>query len=89
VRPYIAYLLKFISAQEDLLLLEKQREGASNHEAWMLINLLKLAASISNGFTVIGRYFLSSYGHLVVLLTKALARDINKMMPKLALFVNR
>lgn len=55
----------------------------------MLINLLKMSASISNGFTVIGRYFLSSYGHLVVLLTKTLARDINKIMPILALFVNR
>ncbi len=55
----------------------------------MLINFLKLSTSISNGFTVIGRYFLSSYGHLVVLLTKALARDINKIMPLLALFVNR
>jgi hypothetical protein len=55
----------------------------------MVINLLKTAASISIGFTVIGRYFLSSYGHLVVLLTKALARDINKIMPILAIFINR
>lgn len=55
----------------------------------MLINLLKMAASISNGFTIIGRYFLSSYGHLVVMLTKAIARDINKIMPILAAFVNK
>jgi hypothetical protein len=55
----------------------------------MIVNFLKSAASVSNGFTFIGRYFLKSYGHLVVLLTKALARDINTMMPLLASFVSK
>lgn len=53
----------------------------------MLLNLLKLMTSIICGFTVIGRYFLSSHGHLIVLLSKALARDINKMMPLLSAYV--
>lgn len=48
------------------------------HEAWMMINLLKAITSISNHFTMIGRYFMKQYGHLVVLLIRAMSFDINK-----------
>lgn len=89
VKPYIAYLLKFSSSQAALSELSCRREGPRGHEAWMLINLLKLVVSVTAGFTVIGRYFLNAYGHLVILLTKALARDINKIMPSLAAYVFR
>jgi hypothetical protein len=36
---------------------------------------------------MIGRYFINTYGHLVILLTKTLARDISKMMSYLGDFV--
>jgi hypothetical protein len=89
VRPYIAYLLKFLFAQGELVELEGRKDGVRGHEAWMLVNFLKLAISVTGGFTVIGRYFLSSYGHLVVLLTKALARDINRIMPLVGAFISK
>lgn len=55
----------------------------------MLINYLKLITSITTNFTMIGRYFMTSYGALVVLLTKTLARDINKIMGFLSAFVSQ
>lgn len=88
VKPYIAYLLKFFSSQEDLIEIEKRSEKLGIHDAWRLVNYLKLLSSATFGFTFIGRYFLSSYGHLVVLLTRTLARDISRMMNLLSRFVS-
>ena len=42
----------------------------------MTINLLRMISSITTNFTMIGRYYMRSYGYLVVLLSKTLSRDI-------------
>jgi hypothetical protein len=54
----------------------RKRGSFERHEAWMMINLLKMITSVTNNFTMIGRYYIRSYGYLVVVLTKALSRDI-------------
>jgi hypothetical protein len=44
------------------------------------VNLLKMIVSITNHFTMIGRYFMRPYGQLVVLLSKTLSRDIDNLV---------
>ena len=39
-----------------------------------------MIVSITNHFTMIGRYFIRPYGHLVVLLSKTLSRDIDNLV---------
>jgi len=46
----------------------------------MLINLLKMMAGIVYHFSMIGRYFIKQYGHLVILLTRALASDVARFI---------
>lgn len=81
--------MKFFANQASLVEIFKKERITQSHEAWMLINYLKLVTSISINFTMIGRYFMTSYGALVVLLTKTLARDINKIMGFLSSFVSQ
>lgn len=37
---------------------------------------------------MIGRYYMKSYGHMIILLTEVLARDVYKTMGSLKIFVN-
>lgn len=53
-----------------------------------MLNHLRLVASVSNNFTMIGRYYMKSYGHMIILLTEVLARDVYKTMGSLKIFVN-
>jgi hypothetical protein len=52
-----------------------------------MLNHLRLVATVSNNFTMIGRYYMRSYGHLIILLTEVLARDVYKTMNSLKIFV--
>lgn len=53
-----------------------------------MLNHLRLVATVSNNFTMIGRYYMKSYGHMIILLTEVLARDVYKTMGSLKIFVN-
>lgn len=68
--------MKIISNSNTYQEWQKKKQHFEKHEAWMMINLLKTITSVTNQFTMIGRYYIRSYGYLVVLLTKALSRDI-------------
>ena len=46
----------------------------------MMVNLLKAISSITFHFTNIGRYYMKPYGHLIVLLSKTLSRDISHLV---------
>lgn len=52
----------------------------ARHEAWSVVNLLKMVVSVSGNFTMIGRYYIRSYGYLVVLLTKALSNCVRTFL---------
>jgi hypothetical protein len=72
VRPYLALLLKLALSLEGLRRW-KQKKGLEQQEAWSVVNLLKMVVAVSGNFTMIGRYYIKAYGHLVVVLSKALA----------------
>jgi len=46
-----------------------------------------MIASVASNFTMIGRYFIKPYGCMVVLLSKALSRDIDNLITASGQFV--
>jgi hypothetical protein len=80
VRPYLGYLMKIASTASSFRRFERRTLSFERHEAWGMLNLLRTIGSISSQFTLLGRYYMRSYGHLVVLLSKALSRDISNLV---------
>lgn len=56
-------------------------------EAWRMINHLSSIGNISVAFKMVGRYFMKPYGHLVQLLSKTLAKEVNRCYSKLRRYV--
>lgn len=84
LKPYLGYLMRLVATRDDSL---PASDLLQPHHAWKIINSLRMIGCTTTSFTTIGRYFKTNYGHLVVLLTRTLSRDIHPLVQAFRQFI--